>query len=136
MRNVFVTSICDQLWHDSGNIFGCLDSSKKYLLNATFDTSLAYQMGVLERLEKPNFSKIRRFGPTLKIKHPVSILKWFFLDFWMVKTKLHCSSYIYMRRKNILGHGLAFLRPIIEKLAFYFGILKHSKFWNKMLTFQ
>ena len=60
----------------------------------------------------------------------------FFLIFLMVKTNLHCSSYIYMTRKNIFGHRLAFLGPIIEKLAFYFRILSASKFRNKMLTFQ
>ena len=50
MRKVFVTSICDQLWHDARNIIGCLDLSKQYLLNATFGTSIAYHMSVMERL--------------------------------------------------------------------------------------
>ena len=59
VRKVFVTSIFDQFGHDSGNIFGCLDSSKQYILNATFGTSIAHQMSVLERLEKLNISKIR-----------------------------------------------------------------------------
>ena len=33
----------------------------KYLANATFGTSLAFQMSELERLEKENFSRSQRF---------------------------------------------------------------------------
>ena len=53
--------------------FDFLDLPKKKLANDTFGTSLAFQISVLERLEKLNFSKNQRFEPTLKIRHPVEI---------------------------------------------------------------
>ena len=52
------------------NIFGFLSESKKYLENATLQRSLAFQMSVLEKLEK---GKHLSFGPILKIRHHVEI---------------------------------------------------------------
>ena len=49
-RNVFVTSICDRFCHATCNIFGFLYLSMEYLKKATFQTSLAFQISVLERL--------------------------------------------------------------------------------------
>ena len=61
------------LWLATCDFFDFLDFPQKYLANATFRTSLVFQMSVLERLEKLNFIKNQRFGPKLKIRHPVEI---------------------------------------------------------------
>ena len=53
---------CDML-HDF-IFFLLLKLSTKYLENATFGTSLASQMSMLERLENLNFSQNLSFGPT------------------------------------------------------------------------
>ena len=50
--NVFVTSYCDRLWHAKCDLIGFLRIVHKYIENATFRTSLAFQMSVLERLER------------------------------------------------------------------------------------
>ena len=70
--NVFIRSICDRLWHATSiNLDFFLLFSKKYLANATFGTNLAFQMSVLERLEK-----VRNLhcGPLLPIKWKWNIM--------------------------------------------------------------
>ena len=61
------------LWIATYDFFDFLDLPKKYLANATFGTSLAFQMSVLERLEKLNLAKNHCFWPTLKERHPVEL---------------------------------------------------------------
>ena len=46
-------------------------------------------------------------------------------------TCVMCPRTIYMTRKNIVGHCFAFLRPITEKLALNFRILKPMKFISR-----
>ena len=48
-------------------------------------------MSKLEKFEKGNFSQIQRFGPVLKIEHPVEIVLLFFLDFSIIKIKPYSS---------------------------------------------
>ena len=60
-RNSYLTPNCDLL-HVICFYFQNL--SIKYLLNATFGTSLAFKMCVIERLEKVNFCTNLRSGPT------------------------------------------------------------------------
>ena len=60
------------LWHAICNTFGFLNTSKN-LKNATLQRSLAFQMSMLDRLEKVNLNKYLCFGPTLKIGYPVEI---------------------------------------------------------------
>ena len=56
-RNVFVmlsVTDCDML----DVVLHFLELSKKYLANTTFRTSLAFEMSVLERVEKALFCQI------------------------------------------------------------------------------
>ena len=50
-----------------------LKFSTKYLNNATFGTSLTFQMTVLEGLENSNFDKIQHVGPASKKMHLVKL---------------------------------------------------------------
>ena len=53
--NVYVAPYFDKMWHDSSNILEILKRVKKNIKTEPFNTWLAFQMSVLERLENVSF---------------------------------------------------------------------------------
>ena len=59
-----------RLWHDTHDIFSCLDLWRIHDKNATFWTSHEFQMSMLEMFKNHNFSQIQHFGPASEKKPP------------------------------------------------------------------
>ena len=88
-------------------------------------------MSTLERLEYVNLAKIGDFDLHWQNRTPCTFFLGFFHEKLILKTKLYCSLYIYIGVQNIFSRFSAFLRPNIEKLAFffYFKLFMNTK-WN------
>jgi hypothetical protein len=105
---------CDMLYAMFFDFWNCLKISQ----NATFGTSLAFQMSMPDRLENVNFSPNLSSGPTYTKKCATCIINFFLGCLW--KGIAHISHLV----------------TFIESLAFYCPLQECFQSSNKKLSFQ
>ena len=109
ISNLCIFTIC---WHAMCHFFFTFFSfSKKYFLNATLRTSIAFKMSVLERVEKVNFWKNQRLYNKIYIfsflvigknKKGQNWLQLYCLVFWMYGLhQVPLSQWTKKDKKNI-----------------------------------